>query len=286
MNEQTDRHDSADNAMSSEVKSARLEICNAILISTAIMSVPTVVTSLYRITTIGWQPVMAIHILFAVGLWLMVICRKKIAYPIQAGFLVSLFLVIGLSGILQFGLVAPGIAFFVVAGPLAVLLFGKKIGIASLLVGFSGAVLIGWLTTTGDNSGQINIADYVVAPASWNIALFAWAFASIALSVSLFKFNEKLFNVLTISEQRYEQLTVANKKLGQSNVDLQAALKEISSLQGIIPICSYCHSIRDGIGAWSHLETYISNHSAAEFSHGICPDCNLKILKELEVDDH
>ncbi len=54
---------------------------------------------------------------------------------------------------------------------------------------------------------------------------------------------------------------------------LQAALNKIKTLRGIIPICSYCHRIRNGKGVWDKLETYISRHSSAEFSHGICPNC-------------
>ena len=54
---------------------------------------------------------------------------------------------------------------------------------------------------------------------------------------------------------------------------LQKALNEIKILKGIIPICSYCHSVRDEAGAWDQIEAYISKHSDAEFSHGICPKC-------------
>ncbi|MFW2373858.1 MAG: PAS domain-containing protein [Gammaproteobacteria bacterium] len=61
---------------------------------------------------------------------------------------------------------------------------------------------------------------------------------------------------------------------------LQEALNEIKTLKGIIPICSYCHSIRDDKGAWSRIEAYISRHSDAEFSHGICPECEVKVREE------
>jgi len=54
---------------------------------------------------------------------------------------------------------------------------------------------------------------------------------------------------------------------------LQSALDEIKVLKGVIPICSYCHKIRDDGGAWDKLESYLAKHSDAEFSHGICPDC-------------
>lgn len=69
---------------------------------------------------------------------------------------------------------------------------------------------------------------------------------------------------------------------------LQEALIEIKTLKGIIPICSYCHSVRDNEGAWDRLEAYISRHSEAEFSHGICPKCEAKVRQEssLEKNDN
>ena len=54
---------------------------------------------------------------------------------------------------------------------------------------------------------------------------------------------------------------------------LEQALAEIKTLRGILPICASCKKIRDDKGYWSQIETYISHHTEAEFSHGICPDC-------------
>lgn len=61
--------------------------------------------------------------------------------------------------------------------------------------------------------------------------------------------------------------------LEQRTVELEKALAEIKTLQGILPICAACKKIRDDQGYWQQLEVYISGHSAAEFSHGICPAC-------------
>ena len=55
--------------------------------------------------------------------------------------------------------------------------------------------------------------------------------------------------------------------------ELQQALTTIKKLQGILPICSSCKKIRSDEGQWTRLEFYISRHSDAEFSHGLCPDC-------------
>lgn len=56
-------------------------------------------------------------------------------------------------------------------------------------------------------------------------------------------------------------------------LDLQAAHAEIVTLEGILPICSFCKKIRDDDGTWERVDTYIRRHSHADFSHGICPDC-------------
>jgi hypothetical protein len=54
---------------------------------------------------------------------------------------------------------------------------------------------------------------------------------------------------------------------------LETALQEVKTLQGIIPICSFCKSIRTGAGDWLRLEEYVHAHTDAQFSHGICPHC-------------
>ncbi len=62
--------------------------------------------------------------------------------------------------------------------------------------------------------------------------------------------------------------------------DLQNAITEIKTLQGILPICCSCKKIRDDMGSWTQVEAYIQNHSQAEFSHGYCPECAQKAKAE------
>ncbi len=62
----------------------------------------------------------------------------------------------------------------------------------------------------------------------------------------------------------------------QLNRKLTAAMEEIKQLRGILPMCSFCRKIRDEQQNWIHLEKYIADHSAAQVSHGICPDCYRK----------
>jgi hypothetical protein len=55
--------------------------------------------------------------------------------------------------------------------------------------------------------------------------------------------------------------------------DLQAALGEVKTLQGFIPICAHCHKIRNDKGFWERIEKYIQDRTKAQFSHSLCPDC-------------
>ncbi len=62
--------------------------------------------------------------------------------------------------------------------------------------------------------------------------------------------------------------------------ELQEAADHIHQLHGLIPICAVCKRVRDDKGYWQQVETYISKHSEATFSHGLCGDCSRKLLAE------
>ena len=80
----------------------------------------------------------------------------------------------------------------------------------------------------------------------------------------------------------------AEQELQKTNDALRKALEEIKTLQGIIPICAGCKKIRDDMGYWEQVESYISKHTEAIFSHGVCPECVKKLYpefcKDMEVD--
>jgi len=63
--------------------------------------------------------------------------------------------------------------------------------------------------------------------------------------------------------------------------ELQAALDKVNLLSGLLPICASCKKIRDDKGYWKQIEGYIREHSEAEFSHGICPDCAKELYPEM-----
>ena len=60
--------------------------------------------------------------------------------------------------------------------------------------------------------------------------------------------------------------------------ELRQALENMKTLKGLIPICAHCKKIRNNEGIWQHLDAWLTSHSDAEFSHGICPDCRNNVL--------
>lgn len=66
--------------------------------------------------------------------------------------------------------------------------------------------------------------------------------------------------------------------------ELERAISQVKTLQGILPICSYCKKIRDDANYWLQVESYVSKHTEVQFSHGICPGCWESVVKpELET---
>ena len=83
-------------------------------------------------------------------------------------------------------------------------------------------------------------------------------------------------------EESNVELTRLNTDKERLIDDLQGALREVDTLQGLLPICAYCKKIRNDQGFWDQMEHYISCHSRATFSHGVCPECQAQVREEIE----
>ena len=75
------------------------------------------------------------------------------------------------------------------------------------------------------------------------------------------------------------------RKLSQTIENLEHALDKVKLLSGFLPICASCKKVRDDKGYWSEVESYISNHSEAEFTHGLCPECAREFYSKIESYD-
>lgn len=77
-----------------------------------------------------------------------------------------------------------------------------------------------------------------------------------------------------------ERIVKLQSALENKVEELQEVLNNVKELRGLLPICSYCKKIRNDGNYWERLESYLSSHTHAQFSHSICPDCYDSVVKQ------
>ena len=81
-----------------------------------------------------------------------------------------------------------------------------------------------------------------------------------------------------LATQRIEM----SERKEQAQIERLNALEQLKILRGMLPICASCKKIRDDKGYWNQIESYIKEHSEADFSHSLCPECQEKVYEELD----
>ena len=114
------------------------------------------------------------------------------------------------------------------------------------IIGFSAILLLIWLDEFIDIPYLLLGAE--ATPVNWRESLFE-SVCIVILGVIIIQFTHKM-------------------------------LQRMKHLEGILPICASCKRIRDKNGTWHQIESYVSERSEAEFSHGLCPDCAEKLYPE------
>lgn len=403
----TEQNSQIDRLILEDANAIRLRICRVSFLVMSVVSIPALAASLYRITDIGFQPVMFSHIVLTICIWLVTLQRNSISYRLQSRFLVLLYAFIGLAGIAQFGLISGGISFIVVAAPLSAVFCGRReaIGVISCMI--VASIVLAALFINGHLSYSFDLSEYVKSPISWIVSLLALFITSSTLSAGLVVFNEGLFKTIASSKQQELALQTSEDRLNlvlegsqlgfwdwnavtnevyfsstwkemlgytedevgnelsewdkrvhpddkeavyadlnahlegktpfyenehrvlckdgsykwildrgkvmsrtedgkplrvtgthaditeKKEIELEkqrltqklrTALNDVKILSGLLPICSSCKNVRDDNGYWNKIETYISRHSGADFSHGICPDCAKKLYPDIDLD--
>jgi len=104
------------------------------------------------------------------------------------------------------------------------------------------------------------------------------------IAVPLKDADENIPSVLIISRNASDRIQA---ELEKENLikELKAALAEVKVLSGLLPICCNCKQIRDDNGYWNQIDSYLQNHSAVKFTHGLCPECAKELYPDLDIHD-
>ena len=90
------------------------------------------------------------------------------------------------------------------------------------------------------------------------------------------------FQQARLRERLQRHADILEKRVEERTRELQEALENVKQLQGLLPICAWCKTIRDDKNYWHVVEHYVAAHTEVRFTHGICPDCLQKNLNTLQ----
>lgn len=115
----------------------------------------------------------------------------------------------------------------------------------------------------------------------WNKKIISQCLLPVGLTILIIL----LTIFLLILYQARQKIKINYNEKNKIATELQQTLQHVKKLQGILPICANCKKIRDDNGYWKQIEAYIREHSEADFSHDICPECSKKLYPECIDDD-
>jgi hypothetical protein len=115
--------------------------------------------------------------------------------------------------------------------------------------------------------------------------IYTFSIAAMIVLISiiiLIRFEKQIAKLIHSYEKNIKNYT---DNLINEKEKTQAAMAEVKQLKGLLPICSHCKNIRDDGGYWNQIEIFIREHSEAEFSNSICPECAEKFYGEFNPYD-
>ncbi|MCD6152221.1 MAG: HAMP domain-containing protein [Deltaproteobacteria bacterium] len=157
---------------------------------------------------------------------------------------------------------------------IAIVLVIFILAIVALLLGHQAAHPIVKFVEQTKKIAKGNFAARIESKRKDEFGILAQSFNSMA---------EELAHTTTSIKSLEDEIALRKKSETEKEhliLELKEALSKVELLSGIIPICASCKKIRDDKGYWNQIELYIQEHSLAEFSHGLCPECAKKLYPE------
>lgn len=256
---------------------------------------PNVVLAVKR----GLWSVLVAYVVFVV---LVAALPRGISFALRASLGMLMLYAVGLTTLELGGLYGSGRLWLFFFSIMTCLFLGLRWGVAALTLNIAA---IGYYLWFGADRGEKWAA--LIGSAShetvWMVTGITFILLNAVAIISLAALIKALDLTLQRSKSLQEKLDLERSQLAQSNRELEremgqrkeieiqrerlikelrTALDQVKTLHGLLPICSHCKRIRDDKGYWTLIEEYIGEHSEAEFTHSICPDCLKTHYPELQ----
>lgn len=208
-------------------------ICNLALITLSILAVPAAFASVIRTLYIGWHWVMSIHIAGTIALVILAIYRHSIPFHIRAGFIVLLLTIVGLTGLIKFGLISGATPTLVVAPILATFFFGTRLGLLQLAITIISMSFIAKGFVNGTIRYHFDITDIALLPSTW-ITYILVALGSIGTVVAAtIMMRDHLLNSLVTARNNARNL---EQKVAERTHELEQAKTAAEALARTDPM--------------------------------------------------
>ena len=264
-----------------QVRRRFLESATAVLLVLAGIGLP---LSLLRISQTGMHSIHVSHCATAFLIVLVFWARKRLRDHWLLASLLCILTALSISAFLQYGLVSAG--FYLAAG--CIFIAGLTLGVwGGVVCAAAYAVLvtcIAWLWISGYLVFPGEVRQYIALPSVWALLAVTFIVMTALFFISAAGLIASLRDLLGTVHRQKEEIESQHTALTLTNRELAAALAEVKTLSGLLPICANCKKIRDDDGYWQHVEHYVQHHSEAKFSHSICPQCTRDLYPEI-VDD-
>lgn len=239
-------------------------ISNRTIVATALFSFITYIAVIFRFGNIGISSRDLIQLFLVICVIVLAFYRNKLANNHKNIAIISILFLGGISGAMSLGLIAGTILLFPTVFIIFSTNFSKKTTlIYTLSVIVTLAVIAISFKTSHLSQSTLTLSyDYF----HWTVYIGCMLFCFFVSGVIIYTYRDA-------TQKNYLDLRESNEQLKITNEKLESALKEVQTLNGLLPICSYCKKIRDDKGYWSQLEAYIAHNSSVQFSHGICEEC-------------
>jgi len=234
---------------------------------------------LARTLEFGWQARDTVQILLALCAIPVVLSRRRSPATYQVAALIIACTVAAFVAIYSLGLMAAAVLCLPIAAVLVSLSYPRRVVVSFGVLSLIGFAVLGFGFTSGYLQPHANPDVLLASPSHWMTYILCLGLFYLLACATILAHRRAMTDLVT-------QLTQQSEDLRKANSQLQEALSEIQTLRGILSTCQHCKRIRppnqsqDDPRSWVPIETYIGQHSAAEFSHGICPDCYRDIYGE------
>ena len=237
--------------------------------------------SLLRIPHTGLHFNHLVHMALALVILVMFFLRKRLSNRALVVYILAVFAVLSISSLLQYGLVSAGLYFASICMFVAGVTLGLRGGILAALFFAALEAVIAYLWMSGQLVFPGDVGQYILLPSVWITMGGAFFIITAVFYISASGFVHSLRELVDTIDRQKQEIQARTTELGLANRKLKEAMGKIKTLDGLLPICANCKKIRDDKGYWQQVEQYVRNHTQAEFTHGLCPDCTQKLYPEI-----